>query len=268
MAEKDNDEYQFLDLESATPDSSSETELSEERDTSTPADLFAGKKNVKRNALMVILLVIILMVVYSVMNISSSNKSNMASIKPTPVSVIKKQQQTVATVAQPQLATPAISYDVNATANMNQKLSALELNQDSMRVELASTKNQMAVLTSNLNELTTKISDLNQSMVALTATMEAQSREMKQALVQKMPSPKCIGHRTVSRYSPHPPALKYYIQAVIPGRAWLIATNGATLTVREGTPIAGYGLVKLIDSAQGRVITGSGQVIRFSQEDS
>ena len=32
MAEKDNDEYQFLDLESATPDSSSETELSEDLD--------------------------------------------------------------------------------------------------------------------------------------------------------------------------------------------------------------------------------------------
>jgi intracellular multiplication protein IcmG len=61
---------------------------------------------------------------------------------------------------------------------------------------------------------------------------------------------------------------RYNIQAVIPGRAWLIATNGATLTVSQGTAIPGYGIVKLIDPVQGKVTTSSGQIIRFSQEDS
>ncbi|HAF87135.1 MAG TPA: type IV secretion protein IcmG, partial [Legionellales bacterium] len=60
----------------------------------------------------------------------------------------------------------------------------------------------------------------------------------------------------------------YYIKAVIPGRAWLIAANGSTLTVSEGTNIKGYGMVKLIDSTQGRILTSSGRVIRFSQQDS
>ena len=67
---------------------------------------------------------------------------------------------------------------------------------------------------------------------------------------------------------PSAPPIHYYIQAVIPGRAWIIATNGSTLTVREGTNIAGYGIVRLIDPLDGRIVTSSGQIIRFSQEDS
>ena len=58
------------------------------------------------------------------------------------------------------------------------------------------------------------------------------------------------------------------MQAVIPGRAWLIANNGSTITVREGTPIPGYGIAKIIDPIKGRVMTSSGKEIRFSQDDS
>jgi len=64
-----------------------------------------------------------------------------------------------------------------------------------------------------------------------------------------------------------PPA-QYFLQAIIPGRAWLISTNGDTVTVREGTRISSYGVVRFIDAKRGRVLTSSGQVIRFSQEDS
>ena len=60
----------------------------------------------------------------------------------------------------------------------------------------------------------------------------------------------------------------YYIQAVIPGRAWLIATNGSTLTVREGSTIPGYGIVRKIDPNLGKVFMSTGKVIRFSQLDS
>ncbi len=266
--EKDNDEYQFLDLESAASDSVADvTPPDEGRIASGYA--FAGKKNVKRNALMVVLFVIILMIIYSVMNVSSSNKKKATTILPAPVSAMKQASAVPVVERQPVVPSqPLLSDTDHAMARMNQKLSELELNQEGMRVELTSSKNQMAAMSNSLNEMIIKISELNQTMVGLAANMDAQSREMKQLFVPKIVSMKKPGHQTAPRSSNQAPALKYYIQAVIPGRAWLIATNGTTLTVREGTQIAGYGSVKLIDSAQGRIITGSGQVIRFSQEDS
>ena len=63
-------------------------------------------------------------------------------------------------------------------------------------------------------------------------------------------------------------AVYYYIQAVIPGRAWLVSSQGLTITVREGTSVPGYGIVKLIDPNQGRILTSSGRTITFSQQDS
>ncbi|MBA3536672.1 MAG: type IV secretion protein IcmG, partial [Tatlockia sp.] len=84
-------------------------------------------------------------------------------------------------------------------------------------------------------------------------------------LLTEKAKPKPVRRRLIVKSAPR---LMYFIQAIIPGRAWLIATNGSTITVREGTRIAGWGVVKLIDPIQGRVLTSSGRIIRFSQRDS
>ena len=261
---KDDDEYQFVDIESATPVSVSE----QERPVETGAafgNAFTGTKNVKRNALMVILLVVMMMVVYSVINRSSSNKKKEASITPVPVSFVKKNATFIA--PQPAAVPTSVRNEANAVADINQKLITLELNQQNMRAELSSVNNQLNAFNGSMNDIVTKISAINQVLTVLTANMDAQSREIARLLAQKAAvKPAPVNGK--ASHQPKKPALKYYIQAVIPGRAWLIATNGATLTVREGTMITGYGKVQLIDSAQGRIITGSGQVIRFSQEDS
>jgi intracellular multiplication protein IcmG len=109
-----------------------------------------------------------------------------------------------------------------------------------------------------------KMAELNQVITQLNAKLETQSQVIERLTVRtapKPPKPRVLNGFLNQR-------LKYYVQAVIPGRAWLIATNGATLTVREGTLISGYGVVKLIDPTQGRVLTSSGRIIRFSQSDS
>ncbi len=147
-------------------------------------------------------------------------------------------------------------------AQITQKLSALEVSQQNLRSEVNALNDQLSGISSNVNELTTKITDLNQMLTTLAAKVDQQSSQIAILTARTAPKPP---PRVVHRGPPRP---VYYIQAVIPGRAWLIATNGSTLTVREGTQIAGYGVVKLIDARQGRVITSSGQVIRFSQQDS
>ena len=107
------------------------------------------------------------------------------------------------------------------------------------------------------------MTELNGVIANLSAKVDQQSREIEGLTIRRQEANKVYHRGAQATHFP-----KYHIQAVIPGRAWLIATNGATLTVREGTAVAGYGMVRLIDPSQGRVTTSSGQVIRFSQEDS
>ena len=64
------------------------------------------------------------------------------------------------------------------------------------------------------------------------------------------------------------PQIQCALQAIIAGRAWLVCSNGETLTVRQGTQVYNYGEVRYIDAISGQVLTSSGQTITFSQEDS
>ena len=59
----------------------------------------------------------------------------------------------------------------------------------------------------------------------------------------------------------------YYIQALIPGRAWLYAGEYTT-TVRIGDSLPGYGTVTGIDTDQSIVTTSSGDIIAFQSDES
>ena len=151
-----------------------------------------------------------------------------------------------------------------AEPQLNQKLSRLEEDQKSISTDVLSINNQLSGVSTTVNTIATKMADLNGLIAALNEKIEMQSRD-----IERLHAAERRPKRTPSRIKlPREQAAVYAIQAVIPGRAWLIAGNGMTLTVREGTSIAGYGVVKLIDPKQGRVITSSGQIIRFSQTDS
>ena len=55
----------------------------------------------------------------------------------------------------------------------------------------------------------------------------------------------------------------YYIQAIIPGRAWIRTSNGQTITVAYGDELAGLGKVTKIDAENGVVITSSGAKVMY-----
>ncbi len=155
MAENDNDEYHFVDIESTAPASVSEPEPTVGASTAF-ADAFTSKKNVKRNALIVILLVVMMMVIYSVINKSSSNKKKELSLMPAPVSVVKKNTAFVA--SQPVAAvSPSVRNEAAAVADVNQKLTTLALSQQNMRAELSSVNNQLNAFNGNINEIMVKM---------------------------------------------------------------------------------------------------------------
>lgn len=265
------DEYQFADLDELNPEYLNEESLGEGEpfsvENAPPEETSkfggGGTKDIRRNALIAIGVIIGLMFFYKlwVWVFSKPTPTKMATVPP-----IKKVVAPSSTPApSPEVVAPTAPAPTvqQAAPEITQRLSALEAGQQTMRAEIDTINTQMSTMNSNLSDLTTKINELNQIMTNLATKLDQQANQL--TLLTVRPRPKSVPQRLIPRAVP---SLVYYIQAVIPGRAWLIATNGATLTVREGTRIPGYGVVKLIDARDGRVIMSSGRVIRFSQQDS
>ncbi len=274
MADKDqyNDEYQFADLDAMTPDAGDEGEgtvIGDESNTPEESQVVrpSGDNNIKRNAIIVVVLVILIMIIYKFMgSVFSEKKTPVQASTPTVTApaAAPVEQKPLTSPSPPVSTTPVpVTTAPNTDAQINQKLSALEVGQQSMRTDVSSVNSQISGMSTNLNALVAKISELDSIISNLNTKLDDQTRVIEQLTIRR--EVKKVHYAPRRRAAP---SLKYYIQAVIPGRAWLIATNGSTLTVREGTNIAGYGMVKLIDPNQGRITTSSGQVIRFSQEDS
>ena len=264
MVDNNNDEYQFADLDVINNELTEDVDNTVSAKDSSPfGEQNEGKPNILRNALIAVVLVIAAMLIYKFMGSFFTKKTPVTASAPDIMPIVK---QPPVVVEQPPVAAPvqAPSQPSPDYAELNQKISSLDLNQQTLRSDMNGMNNQLGGINSNINNLNAKIADLSQLVATLSSKVEEQSNQIAHLLVVRTAPPK-ISH-VVKRVTV--PQLSYYIQAAIPGRAWLIASNGSTLTVREGTNIVGYGRVKLIDPNQGRVLTSSGRVIRFSQQDS
>lgn len=257
MADKDqqNEDYEYADLESPENEFKDEIEPEPAKQSVSP-----DSNVVRRNALIVVGLVLGLFFIYKfIAPYFTGSKEAVAptmppvvQTTPTPAPVPEVVQQPVAPVIQ------------EADEQLKKNVSTIEIGQQGMRSDIASLNSQVSGLNNKLDALTNQINSLNQALNALSNQVAQQSSEMNALMVKaepKKPAPR-------ARMRPAAPQITYHIQAVIPGRAWLIGSNGSILTVREGIRIRGYGVVQLIDPLQGRVLTSSGKVIRFSPEDS
>jgi len=277
MADNDKyeDEYQFADPDAVGSESAEYN--SNEGDSTKPISekpssvkSFANNNTIIRNALIVVGVVIVIMVIYPLLrSVLSGGKKESITSHVTSERVVQNNTDVIVPVTpEPVIAPlPQTSVSNDHDNQITQKLSTLESNQEHIQNEFVSTNSQLSGISNNLNDMMTKITALNTTLALYAAKMQEQSRVIeqltKQTEIMKIKQrPRAVSLKVTS------PTLKYAIKAVIPGRAWLIASNGTTLTVREGTMIPRVGMVTLIDPRQGRVLTSSGLVIRFSQEDS
>lgn len=274
MADKDqfNDEYHFSDPDEINPDiiepdpSVGEeeeeiigTERSYAPDTGT---------NVRRNAIIAVIALVVGFILFrliaSYFDSDELAKAPDTTVQPRPQPITQiPRPQPVTQVPRVQPAQVPVSAPTT-DSRISERLTNLEANQQTLQNNVSSMNNQLTNVNTNLNELNAKVSELNQIVADMAQKMSDQVAQIE-SMIKRAKAPS-RPPRLVERIEvPH---VKYFVQAVIPGRAWLIGTNGTTLTVREGTPIPGYGVVKLIDSNQGQVLTSTGKTIRFSQNDS
>lgn len=257
------DEYAFDDMEDigVSEEESYKTDSLEPPET-TPTESPPPEKSknvVLRNALITVGMVVLLMLGYRFLSSPSTKPS-----PPKPIAQITP----VAPVASP--APPPIVQEPVLTETERQKiqeeLQTLKTNEQDLRTDLTNLSSQISTLNTNISTLTQQVESLSHTVSALSTKVDNELANLKPVPPEPVKLSKIVICPKIKK--PAGPTTYFHLQAIIPGRAWLIGTNGATLTVREGSIVPGYGVVKLIDAVQGRVLMRSGRVIEFSQQDS
>lgn len=225
-----------------------------------------AKKNILRNALIAILIAVLLMAGYAFLSPLLTKKQEVVTTKKTTEITTEKPIVPQSRIEpEPVMPTPSPQP---ASSQVNDKLNALEQGQQSLRMEMNTLTGQFSGVQNNIGNLSAQISRQNEVLTQLSRTVTEQAQiiaALNDRLQEaKKPTPVVRAPKSyVKKITIH-----YFLKAIVPGRAWLVASNGSTLTVREGSHVPGYGVVKLIDAQQGRVVMRSGRVIRFSPEDS
>ena len=134
-----------------------------------------------------------------------------------------------------------------------------ELKQESINNSVATRQLQSQVLqlTNSLNQTRTNQQQLNQSLMVLVGQVQQLTSELK-----TLSHPKPV---KVEAPAPKPveKVITYQIRAVVPGRAWIVNSDGESQSVAIGDVVPQYGNVQSIDADTGVVITTSGKTIKF-----
>ncbi len=110
---------------------------------------------------------------------------------------------------------------------------------------------QIASLIKSIDVLQSQVTRVNKAMQTLVSGVSQAGGLTPSANTASYPS------NTMQK------APSYYVQAIIPGRAWLKNADGQIITVAQGDPVPGYGTVATIDSQSGMVVTSTGTKFVF-----
>ncbi len=279
MVENDSDdEYQLNDPDALTLESDNAFDMEPDNSSVKAGHESPDFKRIIRHGLIVIGAIFLLLFLYKVVGTYLSNKqSNSSEIEITPAPAMMSAEKQVQTKPLPllQKSTPIKTQASQLVTNeknivpepQDKQLSVLEQQQQTMSTQVIELNTQLSTLSSTMNDMTSKVAVLNQMIVNLNEKIDTQSSQLLSMQKKKVEN---VRSRTFASPSKQhaTSVVRYYLQAVIPGRAWLVAENGTTLTVREGSTLVGYGFIRSIDTKQGRVFTSSGKTIKFSQADS
>lgn len=186
----------------------------------------------------------------------SQNITKLSNMPPTPIA----QPQAFAPVSALPAKTPALGAP--AMSGVDSRLAAIEEGNAEAQAKIERANANMAELQNMIATMTSQMSTLNNAIQDLTAQVTQQQAQI-QALMTGGGAAK---RNKRARQQQRVARKQYYIQALIPGRAWLTSSDDRMITVREGDTVPGYGVVTAIDPAQSAVMTSSGEIIVFKGE--
>lgn len=143
---------------------------------------------------------------------------------------------------------------------LDQQISVLQEKSAELKQSL---DDQKAVMQSRLSSLESSIADLRSGIEALEDNVQSLSYQVRKATQLITVSAKKQITMGAEKAEKMRVRKKYFVEAVIPGRAWIRGADGSTNTVTVGDYIEGYGRVTAIDAYSGTVTTSSGVRIYY-----
>lgn len=155
---------------------------------------------------------------------------------------------------------------VEVDVELAKQLKALNQQNVSLAGRVQVLETQLAQTASQLSTYQTQAAAAQSSADAMAKTVgqvETQMTQINNALQTLINASKSPTMPQAAMGPTMPPARNYFVQAIIPGRAWLKANNGQIITVGLGDLVPGFGKVVLIDPQNGVVQTDAGLTINY-----
>lgn len=265
----DDEEYQFSDEESAhkyeSPAAASSSSIVEGGDK--------GGARTKKLILIIIGVIIGAFCLYKLYGLFTVAPSK-TPLAPTqtqpaspPVSAVSPAVQKSEQITSP----PVLSEEKLEHENLKEKVSSLEQSmiqnsktQENLQNQIGGISSAITEIQSNIAMLTQQINAIAQQKSDIDAKLKEKAEAVRKADVAKKSVKKSsyyYGKKKMQTYA------SYYVKAMIQGRAWLISSAGAILTVSTGDQLPGYGQIQEINPDKGIVMTSSGKVINFMPRD-
>ena len=136
---------------------------------------------------------------------------------------------------------------------------------DMERAAAQKISSEINMLRGELRRTNAKFNEINAVLQKLTTITREQQRRLnqQQSFIKRFIEEK----KKKAEMKAKAQRVMYYIQAMVPGRAWLRTQDGKTLTVSKGDKIPGYGMVSQIDPQTGQLTMSLGDVIRYHPKD-
>ena len=213
----------------------------------------------RKRALFAIIIIVVLLALYKLLGLFFASKEKVVEKPVVPPSV------KVAPAPPPPQPTPTKVERAPQTVEIPKEFAN----------NLERTTQQTIDNTSNINNLQSRLADIesnmgnvNQKVSEVNDRLQAIQQQLAELKKPEIPIAKIVQEpKKIRRKIHHHPAPVYHLKAMLPGRAWLKANNGDTMTVTVGKLLNGYGKITHIDIEGGRVLTSSGRVITYSADD-
>jgi len=250
------DEFQFseAELEESTPYATSGTE------EQASSDKKSGSRINRRT---VLIAVGILVVAFSLYKLISVFFENSKTQKVVPAMATRAPVATPITSAVPSQTQKAVQIQarrLRLPSEVKQQLSQMQQHDVESKQQIQTIASDLSSLTVGLNSLQSSIASMNQQL----NTMQQELLKQR-SLIKGLEAKKRMRIAKKVRLKPRvakPPA-RWFVRAVIPGRAWISQGEGNNITVRTGDRLPFYGRISYISATKGIVKTTSGAIFRF-----
>lgn len=199
-----------------------------------------------KKMLIPVFFVVAIYMVYSVLSWVSGHKADVSS----------KQQQLAQQAAAPIVLT-------NSTPNIDAQLAdfsqAVKQQLTDIAQQLSDNRDQIAGLKDAVAKNQADMADMQQSVNKSVESMEQKVTGLQKSMVVKK--------KSKAKVKVQKQIIAYSIRAIVPGRVWIESKDGATLSLRTGDKLEGYGVVELISPRDGLVVTSSGRTIQYGSND-